>query len=93
MWWEHDKQLRYVETDAVPKKRGPKTDANVLEALLKRFDGLEKKLQHDKSLPTTLSPTTPTLETPIQAATSTEGPNITPVERQQVASFNLQRPE
>lgn len=29
--------------DAVPKKRGPKTD--VLEALLKRVDGLEKRLQ------------------------------------------------
>ncbi|MCJ1283640.1 hypothetical protein MMC26_002971 [Xylographa opegraphella] len=29
--------------DAIPKKRGPKTD--VLEALLKRVDGLEKKLQ------------------------------------------------
>jgi hypothetical protein len=30
-------------TDAVPKKRGPKTD--VLEALLKRVDGLEKRLR------------------------------------------------
>lgn len=30
-------------TDAVPKKRGPKTD--VLEALLKRVDGLEAKLK------------------------------------------------
>jgi hypothetical protein len=29
--------------DAVPKKRGPKTD--VLEALLKRVDGLEKRLK------------------------------------------------
>lgn len=29
--------------DAVPKKRGPKTD--VLEALLKRVDGLEAKLK------------------------------------------------
>lgn len=32
--------------DAIPKKRGPKTD--VLEALLKRVDGLEKKLQDGK---------------------------------------------
>lgn len=32
--------------DAVPKKRGPKTD--VLEALLKRVDGLEKRLHHEK---------------------------------------------
>ncbi|KAG9232588.1 fungal-specific transcription factor domain-containing protein [Amylocarpus encephaloides] len=33
--------------DAVPKKRGPKTD--VLEALLKRVDGLEKKLKDEKN--------------------------------------------
>ena len=32
--------------DAVPKKRGPKTD--VLEALVKRIDGLEKKLADEK---------------------------------------------
>lgn len=32
--------------DAVPKKRGPKTD--VLEALLKRVDGLERKLRDEK---------------------------------------------
>ncbi|PGH20837.1 hypothetical protein AJ80_03464 [Polytolypa hystricis UAMH7299] len=32
--------------DAIPKKRGPKTD--VLEALLKRVDGLEKRLQDEK---------------------------------------------
>jgi hypothetical protein len=32
--------------DAVPKKRGPKTD--VLEALLKRVDGLERKLKDEK---------------------------------------------
>ncbi|KAK8045074.1 hypothetical protein PG993_005098 [Apiospora rasikravindrae] len=40
--------------DAVPKKRGPKTD--VLEALLKRVDGLEQKLKDQKnsgSSPTT----------------------------------------
>jgi hypothetical protein len=41
-------------TDAVPKKRGPKTD--VLEALLKRVDGLEKRL-HDEKNP--ISPTSP----------------------------------
>ncbi|EJT80273.1 hypothetical protein GGTG_00276 [Gaeumannomyces tritici R3-111a-1] len=33
--------------DAVPKKRGPKTD--VLEALLKRVDGLEQRLKDQKS--------------------------------------------
>ena len=32
--------------DAIPKKRGPKTD--VLEALLKRVDGLEKRLRDEK---------------------------------------------
>lgn len=35
--------------DAVPKKRGPKTD--VLEALLKRVDGLEAKLKSKKEQP------------------------------------------
>lgn len=32
--------------DAIPKKRGPKTD--VLEALLKRVDGLEQRLKDEK---------------------------------------------
>lgn len=32
--------------DAVPKKRGPKTD--VLEALLKRVDGLERRLKDEQ---------------------------------------------
>jgi len=41
--------------DAVPKKRGPKTD--VLEALLKRVDGLEAKLKEKKT-----EPLTPTAE-------------------------------
>ncbi|KAE8556405.1 hypothetical protein TMatcc_003767 [Talaromyces marneffei ATCC 18224] len=40
------------EAYAVPKKRGPKTD--VLEALLKRVDGLERRLQEESS---TVSPT------------------------------------
>lgn len=35
----------YPPPDAVPKKRGPKTD--VLEALLKRVDGLEKRLHSE----------------------------------------------
>ncbi|OBR07555.1 Fungal specific transcription factor domain-containing protein [Colletotrichum higginsianum IMI 349063] len=42
--------------DAVPKKRGPKTD--VLEALLKRVDGLEAKLKEKNAGDKT--PTTPT---------------------------------
>ena len=40
--------------DAVPKKRGPKTD--VLEALLKRVDGLEARLKEKGE------PETPTIE-------------------------------
>lgn len=43
---------------AVPKKRGPKTD--VLEALLKRVDGLEKRLQTDSK------PDSPTEETALE---------------------------
>ena len=43
------------QLDAVPKKRGPKTD--VLEALLKRVDGLEAKLREKNA---SASPTTPT---------------------------------
>ncbi|RMZ05208.1 hypothetical protein D0860_06039 [Hortaea werneckii] len=34
-------------SDAIPKKRGPKTD--VLEALLKRVNGLEKRLKDEKN--------------------------------------------
>jgi hypothetical protein len=36
-----------LDADAVPKKRGPKTD--VLEALLKRVDGLEARLKEQKT--------------------------------------------
>ncbi|KAK8069488.1 hypothetical protein PG994_006104 [Apiospora phragmitis] len=51
--------------DAVPKKRGPKTD--VLEALLKRVDGLEQKLKDQKN-----SDSSPTIEeAPALAATET----------------------
>ncbi|KAK8879517.1 fungal-specific transcription factor domain-containing protein [Apiospora arundinis] len=51
--------------DAVPKKRGPKTD--VLEALLKRVDGLEQKLKDQKN-----SDASPTAEeAPALAATET----------------------
>ncbi|KAI0146940.1 hypothetical protein GGR57DRAFT_279677 [Xylariaceae sp. FL1272] len=47
--------------DAVPKKRGPKTD--VLEALLKRVDGLEAQLKEKKT-----SDTSPTGEQPSPSA-------------------------
>jgi hypothetical protein len=48
--------------DAIPKKRGPKTD--VLEALLKRVDGLEQRLKDEKKAhsPTELSPVASTKE-------------------------------
>lgn len=39
------KSFAHTHKDAVPKKRGPKTD--VLEALLKRVDGLEKRLHSE----------------------------------------------
>ncbi|KAI2722530.1 transcriptional regulator family: Fungal Specific TF [Penicillium roqueforti] len=62
--------------DAVPKKRGPKTD--VLEALLKRVDGLEKRL-HDEKNP--ISPTSPD--------TADDQPSF-PARRNTVdASFNI----
>jgi hypothetical protein len=55
--------------DAVPKKRGPKTD--VLEALLKRVDGLEKRLRTEDR-PDSHSPTTPTKEAVLEALKSSE---------------------
>ncbi|KAL2833303.1 type I 3-dehydroquinase-domain-containing protein [Aspergillus cavernicola] len=51
-----------VNEDAVPKKRGPKTD--VLEALLKRVDGLEKRLQDDNHPLSPSSPVKPDLPPP-----------------------------
>ncbi|KAL4809116.1 type I 3-dehydroquinase-domain-containing protein [Aspergillus unguis] len=53
---------------AVPKKRGPKTD--VLEALLKRVDGLEKKLQ-DENHP--LSPDSPVKSDIVSSILSSNG--------------------
>ncbi|EOA92342.1 uncharacterized protein SETTUDRAFT_134587 [Exserohilum turcica Et28A] len=55
--------------DAVPKKRGPKTD--VLEALLKRVDGLEKRLVSEgksDDLANTASTSTSTTKTATAAA-------------------------
>jgi hypothetical protein len=40
--------------DAIPKKRGPKTD--VLEALLKRVDGLERRLKEENKAHSSCSP-------------------------------------
>jgi len=44
----------HITLDAVPKKRGPKTD--VLEALLKRVDGLEKRLKTEEKDASTAIP-------------------------------------
>ena len=67
--YHEDGQITYTHIssgpDAVPKKRGPKTD--VLEALLKRVDGLEAKLK-EKSAE---SPTTPS-----SPETSRESPAV-----------------
>jgi hypothetical protein len=57
-------------SDAVPKKRGPKTD--VLEALLKRVDGLEKRLRTEGERPDSQSPSTPTKEAVLEALKSGE---------------------
>jgi hypothetical protein len=57
-------------SDAVPKKRGPKTD--VLEALLKRVDGLEKRLRTEGERPDSQSPTTSTKEAVLEALKSSE---------------------
>ncbi|KAJ5812346.1 hypothetical protein N7474_008647 [Penicillium riverlandense] len=57
--------------DAVPKKRGPKTD--VLEALLKRVDGLEKRLQDEKN---PISPTSPDAKDEPPPHASGPGPSI-----------------
>jgi hypothetical protein len=65
--------------DAVPKKRGPKTD--VLEALLKRVDGLEQKLKESKK-----SDDSPTADDPPLSATTEDGvSNAAPSETQEDA--------
>ncbi|PYH87703.1 fungal-specific transcription factor [Aspergillus ellipticus CBS 707.79] len=59
--------------DAVPKKRGPKTD--VLEALLKRVDGLEKRLQEDSPIsPTSSSSPIKPLDQLLQSASTSFQP-------------------
>ena len=62
------RELTVCSTDAVPKKRGPKTD--VLEALLKRVDGLEKRLVSEGKSddPAETDPTS----TPTQESTSVD---------------------
>lgn len=64
-----------VFLDAIPKKRGPKTD--VLEALLKRVDGLERRLKEEKK---SHSPTEPALDA---AESSTNSGESKPIPLQQ----------
>ncbi|KIN06347.1 hypothetical protein OIDMADRAFT_190476 [Oidiodendron maius Zn] len=58
--------------DAIPKKRGPKTD--VLEALLKRVDGLEQRLKDEKKAhsPNETSPVAATREETVNGTTKTK---------------------
>lgn len=59
--------------DAIPKKRGPKTD--VLEALLKRVDGLEQRLKDEKKSNSPDNESSPTArEEVIQTAPKTKRP-------------------
>ena len=74
-------------SDAVPKKRGPKTD--VLEALLKRVDGLEKRL-HDENKPegsaiVCENPLTLDTASPTSPQEATERPKSEPAEMPQAS--------
>jgi hypothetical protein len=68
--------------DAVPKKRGPKTD--VLEALLKRVDGLEQRLKEKK----TESDTSTTED----KSTAAQG-DTTPIDENESSSTGEARPK
>lgn len=75
------------EADAIPKKRGPKTD--VLEALVKRVDGLEKQLRHEQDDEQTVSP--------IEKEEPTSSPDLQPdsgppAKRQRVEPSVLHEP-
>ncbi|KAK1780857.1 fungal-specific transcription factor domain-containing protein [Copromyces sp. CBS 386.78] len=71
--------------DAVPKKRGPKTD--VLEALLKRVDGLEAKLKEKGE------PETPTVQdTPNIVADSSSSTTSTSTSANQREQFSKDDP-
>lgn len=67
--WVRPSRHANTTLDAVPKKRGPKTD--VLEALLKRVDGLEARLKDKKTEPGSESPENGA-ENATEASTSTQ---------------------
>jgi len=69
-----DAPLADGTADAVPKKRGPKTD--VLEALLKRVDGLEARLKDKKADPDAESSENAAANAP-EASNSTQSLSIT----------------
>ncbi|KAF2745761.1 hypothetical protein M011DRAFT_495564 [Sporormia fimetaria CBS 119925] len=62
--------------DAVPKKRGPKTD--VLEALLKRVDGLEKRLHAEGKSDVTIDAESSTAQESSSESTKTTTPSSEP---------------
>lgn len=64
--------------DAIPKKRGPKTD--VLEALLKRVNGLEKRLKDEQKS------ASPEGES---SSPSTNAPQIAPQDETEVGNIML----
>ncbi|KFY76577.1 hypothetical protein V498_09556 [Pseudogymnoascus sp. VKM F-4517 (FW-2822)] len=84
---------RLRPTYAVPKKRGPKTD--VLEALLKRVDGLERRLKDEKQLNSSKdSPSDPPSvppDTSSSAGTDTF-PDHAPQQRPNLKTENIPEP-
>lgn len=75
-------ELIKTAADAVPKKRGPKTD--ILEALLKRVDGLERRLKDEKQLNASKdSPSDPLSASTAGDAEGTEFPDQ-PLQRPQL---------
>ncbi|KAI0137929.1 hypothetical protein F4776DRAFT_93970 [Hypoxylon sp. NC0597] len=71
--------------DAVPKKRGPKTD--VLEALLKRVDGLEAQLKDHRK-----GDVSPSIENPSRISTEETSPNIGPIAADPASEPKTKRP-
>lgn len=71
--------------DAVPKKRGPKTD--VLEALLKRVDGLEQKLKEAKK-----PDDSPSADEPPLSAATEDGASNTALSENQDDTASVSEP-
>ncbi|KAL5353826.1 hypothetical protein ACLOAV_001870 [Pseudogymnoascus australis] len=80
--------------DAVPKKRGPKTD--VLEALLKRVDGLERRLKDEKQLNSSKDSPSDPPSVPPDTSSSSVGtdtfPDHAPQQRPNLKTENIPEP-